>query len=391
MAKHGDARGQEESADQLLELAGAAGYEVSRTQLARWHRADLLPRPRQAARGRGQGTETLYPPGTGTQLLRLCEIHLAEGEKRLAWVAWRLWWQGYPVRTSKARAFLKGVASQFDLSTLTTRPDELADLIDAAADAPLASTDARRVRKRIGRANFPTVLRILLEVAAGTFTGYEPDWAGAGDTEEQLVEKALGFTGAPPEGSWSSETTLAELSAQLFETPLSRAASDAADDQLASARDELRHLQTVIAAAATIARQTGGPGAGAVIQITDALEQPRPQAAMVLAWFALKRVPQTDSGLQELLAEEAEARSAQQSFLYLQQLREGVPALAQILGPKRLGAAQRSPQRIARLQAQVRETADAHRAEIDAFLDAHPDVRAFIDAPEEQENTPPNE
>src|SRR5438445_768462 len=68
-----------ERADDLIALAKASGFHVTKTQLARWHRAGLLPRPvRRQGLGRGKGTISIYPAGTGTQLLALLVIRTRE-------------------------------------------------------------------------------------------------------------------------------------------------------------------------------------------------------------------------------------------------------------------------------------------------------------------------
>jgi hypothetical protein len=99
-----------ESSQHLLLLAHEHGYEVSATQLTRWHRVGLLPRPRQQAMGRARGTQTLYPPGTGEQLLFLCASRLHQHSLTL--LAWRLWWAGYPVSLTVIRQRLQRAAAR---------------------------------------------------------------------------------------------------------------------------------------------------------------------------------------------------------------------------------------------------------------------------------------
>src|SRR5258708_11154308 len=79
----------------LVNLAHEHGYEVSATQLGRWHRAGLLPRPKQQAMGKAQGSQSLYPPGTSEQLLALCALR--SHERRFSHLACQPWWARYPV------------------------------------------------------------------------------------------------------------------------------------------------------------------------------------------------------------------------------------------------------------------------------------------------------
>jgi len=53
-----------ESADFVLAYARERGWQKSRTQLERRHRAGVVHPPRQVARGRGLGTVSIYPSGT---------------------------------------------------------------------------------------------------------------------------------------------------------------------------------------------------------------------------------------------------------------------------------------------------------------------------------------
>src|SRR5258707_10332904 len=90
-----------ESRDEVIQRALVVGYTVSPAQLARWHRAGLLPRPRQQALGRGRGTETFYPPGSALQVVAICQIK--DEERRLERIAFRLWWEGFPVEMAVIR------------------------------------------------------------------------------------------------------------------------------------------------------------------------------------------------------------------------------------------------------------------------------------------------
>src|SRR6185437_1480595 len=84
-----------EPADGLLAAARAAGFDVSRAQLARWHRIGLLSKPEVAWLGRGKGSRTIYPTGTTFQLIALCRLH--EHERSLSVVGWKLWLRGFSV------------------------------------------------------------------------------------------------------------------------------------------------------------------------------------------------------------------------------------------------------------------------------------------------------
>jgi hypothetical protein len=197
-----------ESSQHLLLLAQNHGYEVSAAQLARWHRAGLLPRPRQQALGRAQGTQTLYPPGTGEQLLFLCSLR--SHQRRLTLLAWKLWWAGYPVSLPVIRRQLQKASTRLShyvqlflvmkssAPTVETTVQEVSELmlddIERLSRVRLKSKLLHRIRKRVGIDYFPTFLRVLFDIASGTFEDHERNYDGAAKmTELRVLAKGLGF------------------------------------------------------------------------------------------------------------------------------------------------------------------------------------------------------
>jgi hypothetical protein len=78
---------------------------VSADQLKRWRRAELIPRPRQTHPTGRRGSDAVYPPGTLTQLLAVCELR--KRFKKLDRIRFELWWPGeYGGGTDPIRAFL---------------------------------------------------------------------------------------------------------------------------------------------------------------------------------------------------------------------------------------------------------------------------------------------
>ena len=182
-----------ETGEELLTLARRQGHIISQTQLARWHRAGLLPRPRQLPLKAARGTRSLYPLGTGEQLLRLCALRTTE--RRLAHLAWQLWLAGYPVvfhliRAQLAQATLRLACwiEWFDdfKQAMQARDSsgEALDLLERYAEGDLRFQPLRRIRKRIGREHFPTFLRILIELATEASDGATHTY----DEHERLLD-----------------------------------------------------------------------------------------------------------------------------------------------------------------------------------------------------------
>ncbi len=177
-----------ETAEALIARLSSHGYTVTKTELARWHRAGLLPRPQRRSLGRGRGMISIYPPGTMDQLLALCTIH--RSEKRLPYVAWRLWWEGYTIPLSSIQEFLEGVRTQWqrgieELRHLQERPEQLSKLLGRTAVMRFSQKTLAQARKRVGRENFPTFMRVLADVGSGTFEGY------ATDPEARIDERGI--------------------------------------------------------------------------------------------------------------------------------------------------------------------------------------------------------
>src|SRR5829696_3631201 len=130
-----------ETREELLAPARARSYDVTEHQLARWRHRGLLPSPKQHGLGRRHGSQTFSPLGTSKQLQRLCEIHLGEGVKRLSYVGWRLWWEGFDdISLLKAvRTFLTRIAANLD--------EQLGVLVDQDTGIPYEDKWEQVMRK----------------------------------------------------------------------------------------------------------------------------------------------------------------------------------------------------------------------------------------------------
>jgi len=158
-----------ESSQHLLTLAYEHGYNVSMHQLVRWHRAGLLPRPKQLMLGKAQGSQSLYPHGTSEQFLLLCTLRTRE--RRLSHLAWQLWWAGYPVALSVIRKHIEHAATQLsqlvqflvalkrDEQKSDKESQEVLDIVEQFAVARLDYKPLRHARKRVGKTYFPTFIR----------------------------------------------------------------------------------------------------------------------------------------------------------------------------------------------------------------------------------------
>lgn len=276
-----------ETRQELLNLAQARGYEVSAPQLARWHREGLIPRPEQRSLGKGHGTQTVYPSGTGEQLLAFCEIHT--GARRLSYVAWRLWWAGYDVSLKLVRAFLERVAAEWDREMEPLRNPETGELSEAALElldeAATARYDVkflRRARKRVGSKRFGTLMAVMLAVASGVFGGYSTNPTESTDEDEQrIIEKGLGLERgrigrkitAKSSLIAGFENTLREGSRLFGGHPFSDVLTTATDSDLMETRDWARSLTLSMELIGVLARERPGSEAPKLLAIGETVRE----------------------------------------------------------------------------------------------------------------------
>lgn len=295
-----------EPAEVVLHRAREAGFTVSAAELARWHRAGLVPLPHQQSLGKGKGTRSLYPAGTACQVIALCQIHTTL--RSLNDVGWFLWWHGFAVAERFWRERLSSEAIKWDRAIeqmkkyskrLDSEDDEVADQADRelirARDARTNLKLVRRIRKRVGKEEFPSVLRLIIGLAAGDFEN-----GPAMAVEDHVIDKTLGLDAArqhhlPGMAPWlegSVRPELGELSELLASNRATVIFGRMSDNELNQAREEVRDLLRGLEIFSRGMRQTLGKnpfGFGIIREISEAA-RPIDLAQLVLGWGLLKRM-----------------------------------------------------------------------------------------------------
>jgi hypothetical protein len=384
-----------ERACDLIARAAEAGFEVSPTQLARWHRRGLLRRPWQQSLGRGKGTECLYPAGTGDQLLALCELR--KQTRLLGRIGWGLCWRGYPVDTRYWRPPLRDAARTWDHTiALLKEPvdpesyvlsEEAVTGLEGLRDLRTESKVARQARKRVGRDRFSTLARILLETAVGAFQGWDPIPSGVDQnylSDKHILERGLGLerartdklTGAGPWLADDTAPTLVMLAKLLRDQSLVDILATSSDKALTVARDDLQKFLEMFGGMAQVLEAVFGKhafGFGVVGEIGRSSD-PKSQARLLLLWLMLKQSAELGKGIDELLKSAEAARVGVRAYRGLELLREKVPAFSDALRPSRLQSALTDGEEMKSLHRELGDLYKRNRESVEALLLRYPEL-----------------
>lgn len=288
-----------DTADFLISSATEHGQAVTPAMLKQWRDAGLLPRPVQRPLGRGKGTATIYPAGTGAQLRRVLDLRseqMAAGRRFDRNAAfWRLWWEGVPVDSALVRIRLGRMVDDWEVHTaqwrdLSTVPEERNAEIDRLAHGSLPEP-LKVVRHRVGGSGpFAALTKTLLNVAGSGFASFQA-YPGV-DADDLEGDVRLGFD--LDRVDWFSgdlRTDLSNLSRTLHPETLRHALDSASDDDLQAARDECRLLDGMINDASAIAAELGVTMFKPFALIGGYKPPPHHHGLFVVWWLSLRRLP----------------------------------------------------------------------------------------------------
>ncbi len=151
----------------------------------------------------------------------------------------------------------------------------------------------RRIRKRVGKEEFPSVLRLIIGLTAGEFQE-----GPAMAVEDRVIDKTLGLDAArkhswPGMSPWldgSVRPVLAELSELFAANRFVAIFKRTPDRELHEARDEVRDLFLGLRAFARGLQKSFGKNPFGFGVLADVSEQAKPTdlAQLVLGWCLLK-------------------------------------------------------------------------------------------------------
>jgi hypothetical protein len=278
----------EETVERVLGVAQEAGFEVTRAQLHRWQRQGLLPRPRQRGLGRGRGTEVLYPPGSGRQLIALCEQ--LQTKRSLIDACWVLWWNGYPVSEARIRALFNAKALQLEWLRVGEERGHLTPVVDELSRGRLPDEAVRLMRQRTGFDPFPPFLKQLVKLGLGGFDGF----AGV---NADLVAKGFGLP-----DSQGLEEQLRAASHAYDPRRLREALETSSLEDLEAARDEMRAVLAFPDALIALAEAQLGRAVPRPYKIALKRLLLENGLYLVLLWLSVRRSPKVQQMVEALLS-----------------------------------------------------------------------------------------
>lgn len=306
----------------LLREAGRQKLDASADKLDRWVRRGLIPRPTTTNLGGRTGRQSLYPAEAVEQIAAVCDA--LSIDRRLDRAALLVWWWGFDVSRSEVRQVLSKEAAELDqeISELRTAQEDgtIDQLIEESGQARVRNKVMGRARRHVGRDAFPTIVRILLEVATGSFSGLYSDYA-TGEDEGLLLERALGMARARtdqlPDGSdpWLTgqpEDSLSDLSSIMGGT-LSDVLDTTSDFELDLAREEIAPIFELLPAVTPALEAEKGEGAYGMTDFGRVLGGMKPDdlARFFLMWLILRTFPELRPGIEEM------GRAAREALLTL--------------------------------------------------------------------------
>jgi hypothetical protein len=348
-----------ETIEQVILIAAAEGEAVTPRQVKRWQVAGLLASPDIQRLGKGKGTRTLYPDGTG----KLAAVISARQERRLLYSAWSLWWEGFSVPLKSVRAFLhENLATRRQvLEGLTDKERECLSLQaleqrDSVEERDRTIPGSLRARQKLrSRDRFATLIGDMLVLATGTMK--------EGDLDRDAVETVF-----CPFGDWTTNPFGATVDYQLLSSFVPSVWNcELSDADMLKVREEARLLIEMFGYLAStlsqdLAEQWRFP-------IPKGEEQ---EVVFFAAWAKLRTLP----GAALILVTAKQWVEPFRRFgRMLELLRIEVPAIAPLLTPDKMGVVGKSNRAGQRQFNRLNKAYEENKEGLDAFFQRHPEFR----------------
>lgn len=164
---------------ELLEEAKHRRLSFSEDKLDRWVRRGLVPKPTTRSLGGRLGRQSIYPEVAIEQVAAVCDA--LRIDRRLDNAGFLVWWWGFDIEMTNVREFLGKIAEDLEQEICELRSASedgtIDQIVEESGTVRVRNTVMGRARRRVGRDAFPAVVRILIEVATGSFLELPTDFA----------------------------------------------------------------------------------------------------------------------------------------------------------------------------------------------------------------------
>lgn len=187
-----------ESEEELQRAFEAGGALISSDQLRRWRDQGLMPRVTQHGLGRAAGSVIHYP--IGTALLALEIDRLLSIKKKLSFVGWHLWMQGFEVADRYWKPAIASALADIGRIPAFLRLKEMRNLnknetiFDQFNLGHFSNTAFAKGVSRLSKDDATLSLALLSDVAIGSFEENRTKDQLEQDTNRQSIIKLIGQT-----------------------------------------------------------------------------------------------------------------------------------------------------------------------------------------------------
>lgn len=189
-----------ESEEELQTAFEAGGVSISSDQLRRWRDQGLMPRVTQHGLGRALGSVIHYPIGTARLALEI--DGLLSIKKKLSFVGWHLWMQGYEVSDrywkpalGSALADLRRIPAFLRLKEMRNR-NKNETIFDQFDLGHFRNSAFAKGVSRLSKDNSTLALALLSDVAIGSFDENGTKDQSERDTNRQSIFELIGQSSA---------------------------------------------------------------------------------------------------------------------------------------------------------------------------------------------------
>jgi hypothetical protein len=379
-----------ETAADLLRAALEIDPSTTKDQIARLHRASLIPGPAEHYEKGRRGRESRYPPGTSDLVRRIAALKL--NHRNLDEIAWRLWWEDADVSMVPIRRYLEKIANRLDkpitemksfavaYASGTMNNDQVEQyesFFDADDVGPLFGPARKHLQ------NEPDTYEAFVDVFLRLLAS---DNSLDKSTAIHVIEKALGFdqavaTTLQGDPNWFPGLHAESLgwADQLVGDSLEGRAAALSDEELIEQRDFWRWYSsylTTVGEAFHAVYEGPGLGFGSTGKLLKELTaSPGAQATVLVAYSPFFADENFRKGVLELqVAADSWIKEGYVAFQGLEHLSKAIPPVGRLVTPDRMRTALSSPEASAKWATQVGNLRNAHDYWIDHEVAENPEI-----------------